>query len=886
MAPERPNLVVAAQPISTFVAPVAAAAELYDQQSVNLALQFSEAFKDLSLTAANFAAVLKKEDNKEQLEAGIDLVNQNQKSYAQLVESGQIKPSENPWLAVGAQQASGQIEGSKARAEFTALYNKQAEEDPTFFDNPDKFNVLAASYAENRAQDLKAAPYMSRAFFESLDPYVGSMRLKHEEQIVEARNKKAIESLGGAVADAVENYASPEPSVSSLSIPALQEYMDDMGRKGFNLKTINLTVAEQLINQMETSDNPDRAKEILEGLKAGTGRLVDIPAVKTAMLQRQSKIEANRNRLTAAEVDLIENTFFGFDGVVDQVVSGRLTLDEGKKKWTEFANSDQRKVTITPAQYEETLRRIPAVVASRQDALERKKAKDDFEAVFAMTETLSNQIGAGLSEAEAKDANLTRILSEAEARNIPPTERFRLSQTFESLWDRNAKQRALYRLEERQRVLWDGINDQQPGLIRQYSDEASVFFTGKGMDGKPLKDASGRPQRDLPLPKVMNFKASIDAELAAMGVTPQNAPEEVKDAYARAQMKFNSVIDAQLEGIVASNPNYNKTLDPLPTDAPDIVAQKADLRTKATLLRMQMGVYFENHTEASRLSKAFMTNLSATAEEIPWQMEDTLRAYQLARLNNLPVETVLGPSPGSGNGKAMISILDWMVSELQTTNASPMDVIKDAASRQFFGWQMHADLFDPKNPLASTDFNTTGIDPREYEQAFANMRTSLNITNADSIPFALSVYRGTYYKTLEQTHQHSAALNAAQKAVKEGHMVVRGSLLPQMMIPNQKNPSQAMPATPAYIEAWLDMNFPGQNATLVVVATKGRNQPIMAVRTPTGLTVPGSRASYEISDLEIPDKELPKVIEYMKKVDSRSALKRIRDENPFSLLAD
>jgi len=106
MALPNPSLGVVAQPVSTYVQPVAAAAELYDQQSVNLALMFSESFSNLSVSAARFAGAFKKDQNQAALQQGQFLVNSNQKSYKQLVADGQINPAENPWLAIGAQQAS------------------------------------------------------------------------------------------------------------------------------------------------------------------------------------------------------------------------------------------------------------------------------------------------------------------------------------------------------------------------------------------------------------------------------------------------------------------------------------------------------------------------------------------------------------------------------------------------------------------------------------------------------------------------------------------------------------------------------------------------------------------------------------------------------------
>ena len=223
MAKQRPSLGVSASPISTYVAPVAAASaglELYDQQTVNLALQFSEAFQNLSLTAANFAGSLKAESNKEELQKGLDLVNSSQKTYQQLVEDGQIRPTENPWLAIGAQQGSGMMEGMKARAHFMEMYQKRAAEDPKFYDSLDSFNALASQYAQNVGTSLKNSPYQSRAFFEAFNPFVSSMSLKHQENVAKTAENKVLMGVGASVAQLTQDIKpqSQGPSESGTGI--------------------------------------------------------------------------------------------------------------------------------------------------------------------------------------------------------------------------------------------------------------------------------------------------------------------------------------------------------------------------------------------------------------------------------------------------------------------------------------------------------------------------------------------------------------------------------------------------------------------------------------------------------------------------------------------
>lgn len=302
MAKQRPSLGVSASPISTYVAPVAAASaglELYDQQTVNLALQFSEAFQNLSLTAANFAGSLKAESNKEELQKGLDLVNSSQKTYQQLVEDGQISPTENPWLAIGAQQGSGMMEGMKARAHFMETYQKRAAEDPKFYDSLDSFNALASQYAQNVGTSLKNSPYQSRAFFEAFNPFVSSMSLKHQENVAKTAENKVLMGVGASVAQLTQDIKSQDPIVRSEAMQAFRNSIDEMGQMGVSRTRVNEAVVENMIALMETTDQLDQVQAIYESLDLGTGPVKNTAFAKALYASRAANIERNRQKLTA-----------------------------------------------------------------------------------------------------------------------------------------------------------------------------------------------------------------------------------------------------------------------------------------------------------------------------------------------------------------------------------------------------------------------------------------------------------------------------------------------------------------------------------------------------------------------------------------------------------
>ena len=101
MAKQRPTLGTFASPTSQLVAPIQQQATPLNEQAIRDAYAFADSFSELSSTVGQLAITLKKEYNKDQVRIGQDLVNSNRKTYADLVKSGEIDPSENPWMAVG-----------------------------------------------------------------------------------------------------------------------------------------------------------------------------------------------------------------------------------------------------------------------------------------------------------------------------------------------------------------------------------------------------------------------------------------------------------------------------------------------------------------------------------------------------------------------------------------------------------------------------------------------------------------------------------------------------------------------------------------------------------------------------------------------------------------
>jgi hypothetical protein len=795
MATDRPSLGVTAQPTSTYAAPMAVAAELYDQQSVNLALQFSEAFKDLSLSAANFAATMKKEDNQQQLQAGQDLINQNQKSYQQLVDSGEIKPTENPWFAVGAQAASGKIEGMKARAHFMSIYEQAAQSDPKFLDGPDGFNALAAQYTANVHTTIGDSPYLSRAFSEAFDPFVASMGMKHEENVINNRTQKIVMGVGAEVSKAVSDLESPDPIIQNLAAGSLQESLDEMGRMGVGQKQINQAAVDSLVAVMKNGDNVEKAEKLLASLKAGTGALQDTDYAKMVLLNSRAQIEANRNRMSEAEYKAWNDYK---PTLVDAVVSGKKTVDEVLTEYDKWSTGAERKVSLTVSQ-----------MASQRNEIEVDIKRGLADVERQRKESTANTLAKYIFDKSAVTGKITdfrdRLEDQLVALKVPDAERPSWRAHADTLWEARAKERADGEVAYRAQVLWKGTSlDPTTGLE----------FKGKRDFTAYLMDKTGKAD----LPDVLSWKTQIDQWKIGEGINPgdEKSAKLDRDAYSR----FDSMLQ-QMEEMSNSAPE--------PNDDMATKEGKANIRAKFIFMRMHLAQAFEDTRAADTASNIFIAGLNPTLEiEVPYQMEDVAKAFSMARQNNLPIK--LAVNPDSPNGREMTQMLDFVSSKIQA-GQTPANVLRDAAQMKSSQTATGINWFDRmKSPLLWTDMFGTGKDAATYANKIGSDLNGLGVTNPDAYVYATGAYKEAYMQILGTTeHSSDAALRQVAKRVASEHLSVKGSLVAKRDLPPTWQES------PEFMKAWLSTEFPQYpDATLVPVSRNANGSLLYAARNAQG----------------------------------------------------
>jgi len=785
------------------VAAAAPAVALYDQQQANMALQLVDAFSDLSVTAARFAGSMKAEQNEEDIKAGMDLVNKSRKSYQKLVESGEIKPTENPWMAVGAQSASGTLEGMKARVEFERIYALKSQEDPKFFDSPEAFDALAAQYVQNANVNLGDGSYQTRSFYEAFNPYIASKAMQHEEAIAKFREERILTGLGAEVSKAVQDFQSVDPVVQGEAISVLQERMDTLS--GVSQQTMNKAVVDYLVEEMKNSDNPEAAEEILNSLRAGTGLLKDTDYAKARLGMSKWDIERNRNRMT-------EKESLAFADYVESSLS--MAMQDGN--WTE---KDMRDVlrsgltgedavgTFSPQEMESKFAWGMSRFKQMQDDQQRLQIEARTNAANDFIDRVTND------STVTYESGLEDLQEKMEALDMPTEERWAFKFRYDKLYEDRAGYRIQKQLQQETESFWKGDGTQE-GALPAIQSEVTAFLQGGN------------------LPRFSEVKNGLDALLAARDITPDR--EQAKAIYGQAYSRMQGAIEA------AFTARYGSDLRPQPNDTPDTQFAKAQIRGQKLMLEMQLGMVMDDRRVVSRTVNEFVRVLNPVAVEggnqTLWPVEDMISAYSYMMLNNLNPNTIL---PGGENGKALADTLAVAAGRLRN-GENLYEIARDVASQKFFGESMKVSELAFRTNNTGWANLTTGNnkDLVNYNEELKRLKAGF-VTNSDSEFYSNYEFQRYYLDALGRTKDHSSAIKEAKSKFWQNNMSVRGSLIPR---------GRGLPSgvDEVHIEAWLDLNYADNpDATLVVVSLDPTGQALFAVRDQEGRALKPKRNGVE-----------------------------------------
>jgi len=288
-----------------------------------------------------------------------------------LVQEGKIKPSENPWLALGAQEASGVIEGQKARVEFQALYDKQALENPNFFKDRNAFDALASSFMTNKETLFKDSMYLRRAFHESFDPVIPQMGLAHEKEVTERRIGLVVGGVDSKVLELVQNLEQL-PSDSDVSLDSwwdtpeyirkpvpqmiqdhrenlearkqaiigdFKEWINQSPEAAIGRGILNSAIVNRIIDIRKQGEYSKEAKYLMETLNLGSGLLFETQEARGAVAAAWADIKAGDEIYTKAKQQAFEKELVRWQREVLDSKNAGSTLADAKDTLYFFIDS-------------------------------------------------------------------------------------------------------------------------------------------------------------------------------------------------------------------------------------------------------------------------------------------------------------------------------------------------------------------------------------------------------------------------------------------------------------------------------------------------------------------------------------------------------------------
>jgi len=787
MALPNPSLGVVAQPVSTYVQPVAAAAELYDQQSVNLALMFSESFSNLSVSAARFAGAFKKDQNQAALQQGQFLVNSNQKSYKQLVADGQINPAENPWLAIGAQQASGAIEGLNARAEFQQRYNDQAAQNPDFFKDSSHFDALAYTFSKEANTRMGDSAYVSAAFYESFNPFMASMGMRHLENITNEQRRVLANATEAAVGRYEEDGQNPQlaPEARSMLTQSLNSYGAVMGHTQVN----NIAI-DAFVEGAASGNNPNLLDDF-RSLKVGTGPLSDTAYAQQQLELYAGRIYDNTDRLTVQK----KAEFASWaDTQVKTLISGGTTEEAILQAFDASGNPpEQRDWLLSEIQNARTNLSIMGE-NNKRNSIETTVDKS-ARLETAATTPLGSLIR---SDEETYAIAKNALIRQMDEFRTSPVEREKYLYAFEKKWQAQAPARDRQYVDRMGNAFYNGVGS-QPGSVGVFGRDFQTF-----LDGGSFPDLAA--QADKQSQMMTYLRLSTDEA-------------SVKKFNETSYAKYNAEIDRGAEA-AAQGEGFNGTLMPTPKDTLEIKAKKADIRGKIIFSRLALGETYGNKDYAVSLNRSLTTILNPSIEkELDPRLDDIINAYAIGKTNR-PMNQAFAIDPGTKNGKVVYSALDDIVSRVR--NGSK---VRDAVADVSQNLQFKTDSFDPNNMWDyTTVFDGSKKDGEKFSLLSRDLAIDLGITSGDSSVYFARELRARVTANLRTTLNADAAFEAAQAEMSDpsNYFVVNGAILPAKAFKGD--------ITPKVLEFWLDTKYKDRNAKLVVIGERPSGEPMFGVR--------------------------------------------------------
>ena len=865
MAKQRPTLGTFASPTSQLVTPVQKQATPLNEQSIRDLYSFADSFSELSQTVGQLATVLTKEYNDEQVRLGQQIVNSNRKTYGDLVKTGQINPSENPWMAVGAQVASGVLEGAKSRAEFQKEYDRRIAENPELLKDNQFFDVLAANFAQNKQAEFGTAKYLSDSFFDTFNPYLTAMGMKHAENIVKYRQGKIVQSLRVKVDEVLQDLTTDRGFGRRAD-----GSQKDIGWEGVMYDLDGNAVTEKSITVEFDDIGPVEIPMIVPGL---------------SMVTKEKIVYEN-----ATLDDLpIEDQKYIIDHAIGQMKQGRTPFFDTEDRLDQLVPEVQaymdemganmgmpRTANLTAAAHLVEAMKGSGTTYLAEDILGRLKggtgAIKDTEEVKVMLADAREDIDKVRFEIQhQREKTIASLLIEKGYRDSFSTEG---EAGYEASWDALEQQllkSSTISVEERGKIL-DQFNERWNNGAREGResiDRADLKnirrFMAEDMQRYGVGQMSGLT---LGVANWQGIRLKFDEHLRTFDVEPTSA--KAKDAEKRVRDSINSRLNlmeteattrlsesARAFGLAVGDPRL-ATLDVGEQDPQNLREAKQNIRIALKTNEIMAAIHFGLEDRLSGLRSIATSGISVDVERgVRPELADLVYMYRTGMGGQIPLDKVFGTGPAGNRMKVFLR----SVSLSMDNDMNMDDAVRDAAQQ--------TNMVTSSNAKELLDLDIGGqqlTDIQDYLAELSNDYTDSYFpfsywddpVHPDSITSLNSMFTRRYFEVINQTGgAHETALAEADKFVRSNTHFIRNSFIP-------KGEFDAANVSSEYLVNFIDMEA-GPNvkdAALVLVGYGGNGQGVFALRTPDGSAVTNRYyTAADITNNDRPRDERGEVIE-------------------------
>lgn len=773
MAKQRPNLGTFASPTSQLITPIQAQATPLNEQAIRDAYDFANSFSELSTAMGNLYITLKQEQNAEEMQAGREAVFGSRKTYADLERDGVIRPAENPWMAVGAQQASGILEAASAANEFRGLVAQKAAENPEFLDDPKHFDALAASYAQRKTQQYAGNQYLSEAFFENFNQSVIKLQQENFEAIEEARFQKTVLAADAKVRLSVDAVSTK--STEGIVADVQAAFDEAVANSGGRASEITQAYAMSLIQIMRTNpEKVDEAEMILKSLKAGTGNLIDTSAAQSLLIKYGAEIENQREQATSNETRILFDKQLELLEKYESGVFGE--GQEAHKKlidaFDQFADRAAGNISISAGKTE-----------SERDYLYRKAQAIDNAKASAREEALKK---ASELDKQAKEDRKEFLINLQAQKQLDLGQRVRRGESVEAAIDEMSAflRNPEYKYTPEDRLKYSKASeDEFRGQAAQYEKQLGVQLTEVARQNiradvtKQIaaftRDTINNPMQGTRPLNIATLKASVDRRFRAAGLTEEQRKTASDRLYLEVRDGSQQAIDSLFlktpaEGGLA--PVAISSLDPSPSDTPDLRKYKENARSVRLDALIAIDEAFGAEDTVAELKNIAATMLTPEIVErgVPHQVRDLWRAWKASKSGYFREN--LFATPGGKRLEILFNNIDVKVGNGADFDNALADSVAD------FTVARGSSILDWTNIT-----NPAQGDQLRFENQLKSLLEDLEITHSDSRRLMSGLYGSEVIRIFQSSAENplnlSTAIRDASESIRQQLVVYDGSFL-------------------------------------------------------------------------------------------------------------